>query len=129
MDRAITGQTKATSHPWYPTKMVALSPPPGTSADGHENGGAVSTIQPPKARPADRPAEKVTPPPVWLAAPLGVLAPRRPLGGVGGPGGPRHRRLVRRPGHRFGGGRAAGGGPAAQRPAGHPPSRLDHPDP
>src|ERR1700761_6785941 len=62
--------------------MVALSPPPGTSADGHENGGAVSTIQPPKARPADRPAEKVTPPLVWLAALLGMLATAVLLGVV-----------------------------------------------
>jgi len=42
---------------------------------------------------------------------------------------PRRRRLDHRPGHRFGGGRAACHRPDAQRPAGDTPGGLDHPDP
>jgi phosphatidylglycerophosphate synthase len=52
------------------------------SADGHENGGAVSTIQPPEVRPADQPADNVAPPRIRLAALLGMLAAAALLGVV-----------------------------------------------
>jgi phosphatidylglycerophosphate synthase len=56
------------------------------SADGHEIGGAVSTIQPPEVRPADQPAGKptdeVAQPRIWLAALLGMLAGAGLLGVV-----------------------------------------------
>jgi phosphatidylglycerophosphate synthase len=50
------------------------------TADGHANGGAVSTIQPPEVRPADQPADKVARPRIWLAALLGMLATAALLG-------------------------------------------------
>src|ERR1700761_2359547 len=52
------------------------------TADGHANGGAVSTIQPPEVRPADEPAGKVARPSIRLAAPLGLLATAALLGVV-----------------------------------------------
>src|SRR5258708_25891612 len=58
------------------------SSPPGMTADGHANGGAVSTIQPPKVRHADEPADKVALPRIRLAALLGMLATAALLGVV-----------------------------------------------
>src|SRR6201999_483067 len=52
----------------------------GMTADGHANGGAVSTIQPPEVRPADKPAGNVARPSIRLAALLGVLPTAALLG-------------------------------------------------
>src|ERR1700761_7601781 len=54
----------------------------GMTADGHANGGAVSTIKPPEIRSADGPAGKVALPRIRLAALLGMLATAALLGVV-----------------------------------------------
>src|SRR5258708_20629106 len=58
------------------------SSPPGMTADGHANGGAVPTIQSLELRHADEPADKVALPRIRLAALLGMLATAALLGVV-----------------------------------------------
>src|SRR6201996_5687580 len=50
------------------------------TADGHANGGTVSTIQPPEVRPADEPAGNVARPRARLAVLLGMFATAALLG-------------------------------------------------
>src|SRR5580693_5989718 len=50
------------------------------TTDGHENGGAVPTIQPPEVQHPDKPAGKVALPSIRLAALLGMLATAALLG-------------------------------------------------
>src|SRR5580693_10042093 len=52
------------------------------TADGHPNGGAVPTTQPPEVRHSDNPADKVALPRIGLAALLGMLATAALLGVV-----------------------------------------------
>src|ERR1700729_3163413 len=52
------------------------------TTDGHENGGAVPTIQPPEVQHADKPTGKVALPSIRLAALLGMLATAALLGVV-----------------------------------------------
>src|ERR1700727_830542 len=52
------------------------------TADGHANGGAVPTIQPPELRPVDQPAGKVVLPGIRVAALLGMLPTAALLGVV-----------------------------------------------
>src|SRR5580693_2730653 len=52
------------------------------TTDGHENGGAVPTIQPPEVQHPDKPAGKVALPSIRLAALLGMLATAALLGVV-----------------------------------------------
>src|ERR1700760_4572909 len=64
--------------------MIAGRPssPQVMSADGHENGGAVSTIKPPEVLSPDEPTDKVALPGIGLAALLGMLATAVLLGVV-----------------------------------------------